>query len=170
MDLRIETLADIPVVEALYESNPVKQEKGVLLKKLRMSVKYDALLSFVAEKDNEIIAHILFFPISISHNRCRNWTIVLATSVVKPELKQKGYFTEFLKYTLQQLREKEYKSVLVHGHSLFYHRFGFVNVQEYGMVLPQDKIKDKLEMMALALQENGLSGMDGSIQFTHEFG
>jgi len=169
MLIRKELPEDIFLVDELYKTNPLKQEKGDLLKKLRKSVKYDADLSFVAELDGEVIAHILYFPISVSHNRCRNWTLTIGASVIRKDLKQKGYFTELLKSTLELLKTREFKSVLVHGHPLFYHRFGFENCEKYGMILPEEKKKENLEMLALSLRENALLGMEGSIQFTHEF-
>ena len=78
---------------------------------------------------------------------------------VLPEYKGKGIGSRLMKHTIELARAMGFKGIILYGDPKFYHRFGFVNAEKYGLQTSWGANFE--EFMALELSEGSLKGMSG---------
>ena len=167
LSLRHETVNDysgIKLVNDLAFGQPVE---GKLVDSLRTNPEYIDKLSIVAEKDGQIIGHILFFPIKIKSGDLEYETLSLAPMSVLPEFQGKGVGGRLILKGIEVANKFGFKSVIVLGHKEYYPRFGFKPANQWGVKPPFD-VPDEV-FMAIELVENSLKGKAGTVQYPKEF-
>jgi putative acetyltransferase len=87
--------------------------------------KYISVLSLVAEIDNKIVGHILFFPIKIISQENEYETLSLAPMSVLPTYQKMGIGSKLIEYGIKAAKKAGYGSIIVVGHPDYYPRFGF---------------------------------------------
>jgi putative acetyltransferase len=95
-DIRIreEILQDIDAIRAINEQAFGQPQEANIVDKLRAN--YDGLLSLVALKDDKIIGHILFSPVTIEGHHGILKGMGLAPMAVLPEFQRKGVGSELV--------------------------------------------------------------------------
>lgn len=88
-------------------------------------------LSLVADRDDCIVGHIAFSPVTISDGTTGWFT--LAPVSVAPPLHKQGIGSALIKEGLTQLKGKGTKGCCVVGHPEYYNRFGFINPDNLGV-------------------------------------
>jgi len=145
-----------------------KQEnEGRLVENLRKNTDFIPGLSLVAEEDNELVGHILFFPIKIINDKLIHTSLALAPMSVHPSRQKKGIGSALVRQGLKAAKEKGFKSVIVVGHANYYPRFGFKPASGWNIKAPFDVPKDVF--MAVELTENGLKNVAGTVKYPDEF-
>ena len=81
-------------------------------------------LSFVAELDNQVVGHIAFSPVSMSHNR-DGLAYILGPLSVRPGYQRRQIGTRLVRHGMQQLSEMEVNLLFVYGDPDYYGRFSF---------------------------------------------
>ncbi len=84
----------------------------------------DLALSLVAKRENELVGHIAFSPVTIgdiSEN-----IYALGPVAADPELRFQGIGSALIKAGLSQIRAKGAQACVLIGDPNYYHRFGFV--------------------------------------------
>ncbi len=90
MIIRTETKKDYTDVYNLnYEAFGNRDDESKLIEKIRLSPQFIPELSIVAEKDNEIVGHILLSKAEVVDENSVHEVIVLAPIAVKPSLQKR---------------------------------------------------------------------------------
>ena len=141
--------------------------EGIMIEKLRDNSDYISELSLVAVLDNEIIGHILFFPIKIKNESKINKSLSLAPMAVHPDFQNKGIGSKLVIEGLKKAMEFGYTSVIVVGHPNYYPRFGFKPASKWEIRLPL-KVPDEA-VMALELNPGSLKNCRGIVEYPKEY-
>ena len=83
-------------------------------------------LDYVIEKDNKIIANIVYAKSKITQdNGITKDILIFGPISVLPEYQKKGYGSYIIKYTMNKAKEMGYTEIAITGNPDYYHRFGF---------------------------------------------
>jgi putative acetyltransferase len=135
---------------------------------LRKNNKFIPELSLVAKIDSKVVGHILFFLLNINSGKKRFEVLSLAPMSVLPEYQQKGIGKKLVIEGLKKSKELGYKAVVVLGHPIYYHKFGFEPAIKWKLKLPIDNIPDEASM-AIELEEGFLKNKAGIIEYPEEY-
>lgn len=119
----------------------------------------------VAERDGEIVAHILFSPVTIEHGDDGR-ALGLAPLAVAPAFQRQGIGGALTQAALTTLATGPYRMVVVLGDPAYYARFGFGPARAAGL---DDAYGAGDDFMALALKPGGLDGYAGQVRYVAEF-
>ena len=155
-------------VEAIYSLNQEAFEGIVeanLVNNLRAS---NAMtLSLVAIKNNEIVGHIAFSPVTIEYDRATVNAVGLAPMAVSPEFQRSGIGSQLIEEGLNRIRTAGHDLVVVLGHPEYYPRFGFVPAKKYGIRWEHDVPEEAF--MIKELREGALREVRGTVKYRPEF-
>src|SRR5947209_13581637 len=98
---------------------------GRLLDALHTSWAWDADLSFVADRDGEIVGHALYTHAMLDAPHQLEDVLVLSPIGVRPRLQGLGIGGEMITTTLRLLRQRNEPLVFLEGRPAYYSRFGF---------------------------------------------
>jgi len=124
-------------------------------------------LSLVAEQDGEVVGHILFSPVTITHDEVIVTAVGLGPMAVSPTHQRAGIGSQLVRTGLQMLRQAGHSVVIVLGHPTFYPRFGFMPASQFG-IRWENEVPDEV-FMVLALQPGALEGVSGIVRYQPEF-
>jgi len=153
----------------VYEINKLafgQENESKLIEKIRKGPNFVPELSLVAEKDNEIVGHILFSKMKIV-GESEYETLMLAPIAVIPELQKQGIGGKLIKKGIEKAEELGFNSIIVVGHKDYYPKFGFQKASKWGIKCPFE-VPDGA-FMAIELTENALENKAGVVQFPEEF-
>jgi len=155
-------------VEAIYSLNQEAFEgttEANLVNNLRTS---NAMtLSLVAIKDNKIVGHIAFSPVTIESDQGTVDAVALGTMAVAPGLQRSGIGSRLAEEGLNRIRTAGHDLVIVIGHPEYYPRFGFVPAKKYGIRWEHDVPEEAF--MIKELREGALKGVRGTVKYRPEF-
>ncbi|MEM8861893.1 MAG: N-acetyltransferase, partial [Chloroflexota bacterium] len=86
------------------------------------------VISLVAEKDDDLMGHIMFSPVTLidSHGDTLDLKLTgLAPVSVRPEVQKSGVGSALIWEGLENCRRKRYTACFLIGHPEYYPRFGF---------------------------------------------
>ena len=156
------------VVEAAFKTMPFSdQTEQFLVERLRKSESFIPELSLIAEKEGEIVGHILLTKIKIVSEQNSFDSLTLAPVSVKPEYQNQGIGGQLIKTAHEKAKELGFKSVVLLGHKDYYPRFGYEKASKYGIELPFDVPEE--HCMVVELVENGLKEVSGIVEYDKEF-
>lgn len=141
--------------------------EGVMIEKLRDNPEFIAELSLVAVVNDEVVGHILFFPVEIKNNSMCNRSLSLAPMAVHPNFQNKGIGSKLVNEGLKKANECGFNSVIVVGHPNYYSRFGFKPASNWNIRLPME-IPDEA-FMAIELKPDGLKDCSGIVEYPKEY-
>jgi putative acetyltransferase len=124
-------------------------------------------LSLVAIRDNEVLGHILFSPVTIESPGSSFSAIGLGPMAVLPPYQGKGIGSQLVRAGLEQCRQAGHEIVVVLGHPDFYGRFGFVPTRHRGIHCEFDVPDDAF--MIMELRQGALAGRGGLVKYQPEF-
>jgi putative acetyltransferase len=116
---------------------------GALLDELRSSWAWVPELSFVAEQNSDVCAHVLFTrAILDAPNRLVD-VLVLGPAGVRPQLHRQGIGTALISQALNEIAaERPEPAVFVEGDPRYYARFGFEPACSIGFRRPSSRIPE----------------------------
>lgn len=167
LKIRQETEKDYSEITTVNDSAFSQKNEGILIEKLRQTEKFIPGLSLVAELNDEIIGHILFYPVVVQSATSRFYTLSLGPMAVAPEYQRKGIGSQLVIEGLKEAKKLGHKSVIVLGHSDFYPRFGFKPASQWNIRAPFDAPDEAF--LALELVEGELKGKSGTVEYPEEF-
>lgn len=135
-------------------------DEHLVLHNLRKSNCYISSLDLVALSENKIIGHIIITKANVVdiHNKEHQVLCVGPISVI-PVFQKKGIGTKLLNETIAIAKVSGYSAMILFGHPDYYHRFGFVNAQNYGITTKEGMNFEPF--MALELSPNALAAVSG---------
>lgn len=155
-------------VEAIYSLNQEAFEgtaEANLVNNLRTS---NAMtLSLVAIKNNEIVGHIAFSPVTIESDQATVNAVGLAPMAVSPEFQRSGIGSQLVEEGLNRIRTAGHDLVIVLGHPEYYPRFGFAPAKKYGIRWEHDVPEEAF--MIKELREGALKEVRGTVKYRPEF-
>jgi putative acetyltransferase len=165
--VRKESFKDYQAITKVNNLAFGQENEGRMIELLRKNPLFDSVLSLVAEYNEKVIGHILFFPVKII-NKCLEYpSISLAPMSVIPEFQNNGIGSLLVNSGFSVLKKKGYKSVIVLGHKAYYPRFGFQPASKWKIHLPFEVPDDCF--MAIEIMENGLKGISGTVIYPDEY-
>ena len=155
-------------IEAVHEVN-VRAFGGRLEADLVVTLRNNRidLLSLVAVKENEIVGHILFSPVTIENADRNVQGMGLGPVSVPPEHQRQGIGSNLIRSGITTLNEHLCPFVTVLGHADYYPRFGFEPASRHG-IRSEWKVSDEL-FMILVLNESEMQGVSGIAKYRPEF-
>jgi predicted N-acetyltransferase YhbS len=143
-----------------------QEKESKLIEKIRKGPNFVPELSLVAEKNNEIVGHILFSKMKIV-GESEYETLMLAPLAVIPELQKQGIGGKLVKKGIEKAIELGFDSIIVVGHKDYYPKFGFQKASKWGIKCPFE-VPDGA-FMAIELTKKALENKAGVVQFPEEF-
>lgn len=146
--------------EAFWDLYGPGCDEHLIVHKLRKTPAFVKELSYVAEKDQNIIGNVIYTLGRVlgDHNQ-EHEVLCMGPISVLPEYQGKGIGSGLLKVTLKKAKAIGYKGVVIFGDPNYYRRFGFENAEKYHIQTAEGENFD--EFMALELQEKGLQEVHG---------
>lgn len=167
ISIRPENKNDYSTISMVNDMAFGQETEGKLVEKLRKNKKFIKDLSLVACMGNEIVGHILFFPIVIKNDKEDFNTLALAPMSVIPELQGLGIGGQLIKKGINKAKKLGHTSLIVLGHEDFYSRFGFKPAKEYNIIAPFEVPENSFQAMELV--KDTLSKANGTVEYPKEF-
>jgi len=136
--IRSEQNEDYDSIKRVNDEAFGQENEGLLVNALRKTSKYMPSLSLVAEMNDNIIGHILFYPVTIKTDEGNFDVLSLAPIAVLPFYQKKGIGSRLVVKGLEKCKETDFDVVIVVGHPTYYPRFGFKPASKWKIQLPID--------------------------------
>jgi putative acetyltransferase len=163
--VRAETAEDYSQVRRVNELAFGRPNEALLVDALRESA--HPQVSLVALKEEEIVGHIFFSPVSIVSDSSIFTALGLAPLAVLPEFQKQGIGSRLVREGLKESQRLNQYIVVVLGHSEYYPRFGFVPASRKGLRC-EYQVPDEVFMVA-ELIPGALGGRQGLVRYRPEF-
>jgi putative acetyltransferase len=124
-------------------------------------------VSLVAERDRQVVGHILFSDLPIITGSGSVPALALAPMAVMPDLQRQGIGSALVRRGLELCRERDHRIVIVLGHVDFYPRFGFSSKLAQPL---QSPFSGHESFMALELVKGALDRVRGRVTYPPPFG
>jgi putative acetyltransferase len=158
--IRNEEEKDFVQVSAILQATFPSEAESKLVEALRANGK--AVISLVAVKNDVVLGHILFSPVTTTPPGDAKG-IGLAPVAVRPDAQSFGIGTQLIREGLHLCRELGYDFCVVLGSPKYYQRFGFDKASRYGM---QNEYGVDDEFMVIRLSDHGVAGL---VKYAPEF-
>jgi len=170
--IRQETEEDHPQVfeiigKAFLDEPHSDQQEPYLVERLRKSETFVPELSLVAEKDGQVLGHILLTKITVKDQDKEHESLALAPVSVVPEYRNLGIGGALIQSAHTIARQLGFGSVILLGHAAYYPRFGYCPASVYHIRLPFD-VPDE-NCMAIELTDNALAEVSGTVEYPRAF-
>ncbi|MCW8311200.1 MULTISPECIES: GNAT family N-acetyltransferase [Sphingobacterium] len=149
--------------EAVYTDH----QEQFLVERLRKSQAFIPELSLVAVFAEQIVGYILLSRIKIKGVNIDHDSLAVAPVAVLPEYQNKGIGGLLLKEAHERAKMLGFASAILLGHASYYPKFGYKEAACFNIKLPFDVPSEN--SMAIELVENGLSGIEGRVEYPPEF-
>jgi putative acetyltransferase len=121
--IRPETVGDIPAINRINTLAFNRKNEAQLVDTLRRE--NAVILSLVAVSEGQIVGHILFSPVLVTHDDSQWQAAGLGPMAVLPEFQNQGIGSALIRSGLDELKQHGHDVVIVLGHPEYYPRFGF---------------------------------------------
>jgi len=174
--IRQETRADYKaVLQLTYQAfltieYPGRQrvDEHYLIHLLQGSASIIHALCFVAERDSEIVGHILYTKSQFQRSDGSNAEIVIFGPLsVLPKLQRQGIGAALVRHSLKKALEMDFGAVLIMGWPDYYTKLGFKRASEYDLIAADGSTTDAF--MAYELVPGYLDGGGTHIGWAPEF-
>ncbi|HEV3256980.1 MAG TPA: N-acetyltransferase [Gemmataceae bacterium] len=125
-----------------------------------------ARASLVAEKDGQVVGHVLFTDLPIITEEGTAAALALAPLGVLPAYQGQGIGSALVRRGLELCREQGHRIVVVLGHPDFYPRFGFSSHLTAKLESP---FSGRPSFMAAELVPGALEGVSGRVEYPPPF-
>jgi putative acetyltransferase len=162
--VRDESPEDLPSVRFVHEKAFGRMDEADLVDRLRHE--QVVLASLVAEREKQIVGHILFSQMWIETSGPSVSAVALAPVAVLPDQQRQGIGAELIRCGLHRLHQNGESILIVLGSPDYYSRFGFSVDMARSLVSPFPPEA----FMALELQPGALDGIRGRVKYPEAFG
>jgi putative acetyltransferase len=162
--IRRERPADAAAVRHVHERAFGRNAEAGLVDALRAACK--AVVSLVAQEDDQVVGHILFSLVTIAGAPTRVRCVGLAPVSVLPEFQNKGIGSRLVREGLVACRDAGCNVVVVLGRVGYYSRFDFVRASDFGL---QNEYGATDAFMVIELDPGILENAGGLVRFAREF-
>jgi len=160
--IRQESPRDYAAIKEINDLAFKQANESMLIETLRDSPDFIPGLSLVAEFEQKIIGHILFYPVKIVNDSIEYVTLALAPMAVHPDYQRRGIGSKLVKEGLKRAKDLGHGSVIVAGHPEYYPRFGFKEASGFGIRTPFN-VPDNA-FLAIELANDALKDVKGIVK------
>lgn len=126
----------------------------------RSSIDFIPELSFVAEKEGQIVGHIAYSRGVVKDNQGTEKEVISFGPIsVLPEFQKQGIGSALIVHTVNIAKAMGYQSIFIYGDPRYYSRFGFRSAEKYDIKTADDKFAVALQ--ALELKTGALNEVPG---------
>jgi len=161
--IRPETAADLDSIRHVNRLAFGQEAEARLVDTLRDGGYVRA--SLVAEKEKQVVGHILFSDLPILTEAGTVPALALAPMAVLPDFQNQGIGSALVRRGLEACRQQVHRIVVVLGHPHFYQRFGFRSDLAKRLESPYSGEA----FMAVELVPGALDGVIGKVQYPPPF-
>ena len=158
---------EMVIREAFWDLFRPGCEEHLMVHQVRDSSDYLPDLDYVAVKDDQIIGHILYSKSKVIRDSGEHGLICFGPVGVLPTYQNRGVGSQLITETLNIAKGKGYRGVGILGTPAYYHRFGFVNAEKFGITSADGSNFDAF--MVLELVPGSLDGIQGKYYYTSGF-
>lgn len=152
------------LVKIAFETAKVSNgDEQNFVDRLRAGEGYLAELALVAEKDGELLGHIMLTRKAIQTVKGDFEMLLLAPIAIVHAHRSQGIGRALIQAAFGRARASGFQSVLLVGDPAYYERFGFKPTTSFG-IANRDGIPDRF-VMACELADGALAGVSGSVSF-----
>jgi predicted N-acetyltransferase YhbS len=124
-------------------------------------------LSLVAQRDSQLIGHIMLSKTCIHTDAGDVGALLLGPVAVPLELRKQGIGSELIRTALQKAKELGFASIFLAGNPAYYTRFGFVPAHRFNIRCSMDIPEHLLDcIMACELTPGALADTPGTVDLT----
>ena len=133
----------------------------LVLHKLREVPAFVRELDFVACDGERIIGNVVCSKAKVINDNKQEFEVLsMGPLAVLPEYQGKGIGSLLIKTVINKAKKLGYKGIVIYGNPAYYHRFGFMNAEQFGIRTGGSENFDYF--MALELAEGSLQGITGN--------
>jgi len=163
--VRAETATDYAAVRRVNELAFDGPAEALLVDKLRPVA--DPQISLVAVREDKVVGHIFFSPVSVEINDSSSLALALGPLAILPEQQRQGLGSQLVRAGLHECQRIGCNVVVVVGHPEYYPRFGFLPAKQKKLScefpVPEDVF------MVAELRPQALAGFRGLVRYRPEF-
>jgi predicted N-acetyltransferase YhbS len=132
----------------------------LIVHKIRKVPAFLQELCFVACNNNKIIGNIIYSKAKVTDSKNQEFEVLCMGPIgVLPSYQGQGIGSLLMNYSIEMAKQLGHKAIIIFGNPNYYHRFGFINAQEYGIQTSWGENFE--EFMALELYDGGLNNISG---------
>ena len=165
--IRQELKEDLARIKEINDQAFEQEDEGRLINKLRQKDQFIPELSLIAEVDQNLVGHILFYPVKIISEDQKHITLSLGPMSALPEYQKKGIGSKLINEGLKRAKDLGFRSVIVVGNPEYYPKFGFTKASNWSIKVPFE-VPDEV-FMALEIVKGELQDKPGIIDYPKEF-
>lgn len=162
--VRPETEADYPSVRRIHQLAFGRDDEADIVEDMRHRA--GAILSLVAVRRGEPVAHAFFSRVVIECESGYDRGVGLAPIGVMPEHQRTGVGTDIIRHAIAALKNRRHGVLVVLGEPAYYQRFHFKPAHQFGLRCSFDAPPEYF--MALPL-DTGWCGSGGLVRFAPAF-
>ena len=164
IDVRRELPLDAAAIREVNEQAFGSPVEGRIVESLRAA---PDCISLVATRNDLVIGHILFTPVSLEPPV--EFRIAgLGPMAVRPEDQRAGVGGQLIRAGLEACRRHGYSAVVVVGHPAYYPRFGFEPAHTRGLTLRDFDVPEDV-FMVVELDAAVRDRLKGAVRYRSEF-
>lgn len=164
IDVRFERPLDAAAVREVNEQAFGSPVEARIVESLRAA---SDSISLVATRNERVIGHILFTPVSLEP--ATGFRVAgLGPMSVLPEHQRSGVGSQLIRAGLDACREHGYSAVVVVGHPAYYPRFGFEPAHTRGLTLRDFDVPQDV-FMVVELEAGVRERLKGAVRYPGEF-
>jgi predicted N-acetyltransferase YhbS len=135
-------------------------DEHLIVHKIRKVPAFIKELCFIAFDDAKIIGNIIYSKAKVINGKNKEFEVLCMGPIgVLPSYQGQGIGSSLMNYSIEKAKQLGHKAIIIFGNQNYYHRFGFINAQKYGIQTSWGENFE--EFMALELYEGGLNGISG---------
>jgi predicted N-acetyltransferase YhbS len=134
-------------------------DEHLIVHKIRKVPAFVKELSFVACDGDKIVANIIYSKAKVINNNNKFEVLCMGPIGVLPSYQGQGIGSLLMNYSIDKAKQLGYKAIIIFGNQNYYHRFGFINAEKYGIQTSWGENFE--EFMALELDDGGLNSISG---------
>lgn len=137
-----------------------KRDEATLVERLRASTLYRPELAMVAERDGEIVGHVMISDVELRDGAMSHRVLSLAPLAVRPDVHKDGIGSALVQASTAKADELGEPLVILQGSPLYYPRFGFVDSRTLGidMALPDWAPPEAGQVLTLSAYDPAVRG------------
>lgn len=152
------------LVEEAFKTAKVSDgDEQDFVDRLRAGDHYIPELAFVAEESDRLVGHIMLTRCRVMMKEGTFDALLLAPLAVVLEYRNRGVGADLVKEALRSAKEKGHKAVFLTGDPVYYGRFGFKSVANYGIGCAEEIPLEYV--LACELIPGSLEHVDGKLSW-----
>ena len=132
----------------------------LIVHKIRKVPAFIKELGFVACDNDKFVGNIIYSKAKVINSKDHEFEVLCMGPIgVLPSYQGQGIGSLLMNYSIEKAKEFGHKAIIIFGNQNYYHRFGFINAQEYEIQTSWGENFE--EFMALELYDGALDGISG---------